>query len=567
MNKKIIDKGGKVMTQTSQNHTKVEKKHGGQAIVDVLKKEGVTKVFGVPGESYLNVLDALYEEKEIDFISARQEGGASFMAEAYAKAIGDVGVCSATRGPGATNLSIGLHTAQQDSTPLVALIGQVERPFMGREAFQEVDFVSFFKDLCKWTVEIDDANRIPEILHRAFHVARSGRPGPVLVSLPEDMQDDIVTRDTHGPIKVSAIRPDMDAVQQAAVELKNAKKPVIIAGGGVILSESTPELVALAEGLQIPVATAFRRFHAFPNSHPNYIGALGLGARKALSEYIQDSDLVLALGTKFSQMTTDDYSLINEQKSRLIHVDISQDAMGKVYTPALPIVSDVKEFLVELLKEMEPSENEERHKKLTEANEKYTQFSTPVLTDNKEYANLKSVIHYIQEELPKNTVITSDAGNFFSWISRYYRYDEGGTYFGPTSGAMGYGMPSAIGAKVAHPDKTVISISGDGGFMMTPQEFETAVRYDIPIIAIVVNNNMFGTIHAHQEAKFPDRVVGTKLTNPNFAEFANNFGGHGERIEKNEDIAGAFERAIASGLPALIEVMTDPKILSANHEG
>ena len=567
MNKKILEKGGKVMTQTSQNHTKIKKKHGGQAIVDVLKKEGVTKVFGVPGESYLNVLDALYEEKEIDFISARQEGGASFMAEAYAKAIGDVGVCSATRGPGATNLSIGLHTAQQDSTPLVALIGQVERPFMGREAFQEVDFVSFFKDLCKWTVEIDDANRIPEILHRAFHVARSGRPGPVLVSLPEDMQDDIVTRDTHGPIKVSAIRPDIDAVQQAAVELKNAKKPVIIAGGGVILSESTPELVALAEGLQIPVATAFRRFHAFPNSHPNYIGALGLGARKELSEYIQDSDLVLALGTKFSQMTTDDYSLINEQKSRLIHVDISQDAMGKVYTPALPIVSDVKEFLVELLKEMEPTKNEERQKKLTEANEKYTQFSTPVLTDNKEYANLKSVIDYIQKELPKNTVITSDAGNFFSWISRYYRYDEGGTYFGPTSGAMGYGMPSAIGAKVAHPDKTVISISGDGGFMMTPQEFETAVRYDIPIIAIVVNNNMFGTIHAHQEAKFPDRVVGTKLTNPNFAEFANNFGGHGERIEKNEDITGAFERAIASGLPALIEVMTDPKILSANHEG
>jgi len=566
MNDQIIDKGGKVMTQISQRETKVEKKHGGQAIVDVLKKEGVTKVFGVPGESYLNVLDALYEEKEIDFISARQEGGASFMAEAYAKATGDVGVCSATRGPGATNLSIGLHTAQQDSTPLVALIGQVERPFRDREAFQEVDFVSFFKDLCKWTVEIDDANRIPEILHRAFHVARSGRPGPVLVSLPEDMQDDIVTRDTHGPIKVTTIRPDIEAVQEAAKALQEAKKPVIIAGGGVILSESSKELVSLAEALQIPVATAFRRFHAFPNSHPNYIGALGLGARKALSEYIQDSDLVLALGTKFSQMTTDDYALINERKSRLIHVDISPDVLGRVYTPDLPIVSDVKEFLIELLQVIEPETNAERQKNVTEANEKYTQFSTPVLTDNEQYANMKSVIHYIQNELPKDTVITSDAGNFFSWISRYYRYDEGGTYFGPTSGAMGYGMPSAIGAKVAHPDKTVISISGDGGFMMTPQEFETAVRYDIPIIAIVVNNNMFGTIHAHQEAKFPDRVVGTKLTNPNFAEYAKNFGGHGERVEKNDDIAKAFERAIASGLPALIEVMTDPTVLSANHE-
>src|SRR5690625_2932690 len=224
-------------------------KHGGQSIVEVLKKEGVTKVFGVPGESFLNVLDAIYEEPSIEFISGRQEGGVSFIAEGYAKATGEVAVCMATRGPGATNLSAGLHTAQQDSTPMVAMLGQVERHFMGREAFQEVDFASYFKDLCKWSVEIDDANRIPEILHRAFHVARSGRPGPVLVSLPEDMQDDIVTRDTHGPIKVSAIRPDIDAVQQAAVELKNAKKSDIIAGGGVILSESTPERVALAEGL------------------------------------------------------------------------------------------------------------------------------------------------------------------------------------------------------------------------------------------------------------------------------------------------------------------------------
>jgi len=554
------------MTQTTQSAVQAEKKHGGQAIVDVLKKEGVTKIFGVPGESYLNVLDALYEENEIDFISARQEGGASFMAEGYAKAKGEVGVCTATRGPGATNLSIGLHTAQQDSTPLVALIGQVERPFRDREAFQEVDFVSFFRDLCKWTVEIDDANRIPEILHRAFHVARSGRPGPVLVSLPEDMQDDIVTRDTHGPIKETTVRPDAEAVQEVAQEIKKAKKPVIIAGGGVILSEATEELVSLAEAMQIPVATAFRRFHAFPNSHPNYIGALGLGVRKELSEYIQDSDLVIALGTKFSQMTTADYTLINEEKSRLIHVDISPDVLGRVYTPALPVVSDVKEFLKELLTVIEPEKDPARERNVLEANKQYTAFSTPVLTNNNAYANMKAVLDYIQAKLPKNTVITSDAGNFFSWISRYYKYDEGGTYFGPTNGAMGYGMPSAIGAKVAHPDKTVISISGDGGFMMTPQEFETAVRYNIPIISIVVNNNMYGTIHAHQEAKFPDRVVGTKLTNPNFAEYAQNFGGYGVRVEKNEEIAAAFEGAIASGKPALIEVMTDPTILSANHE-
>jgi acetolactate synthase-1/2/3 large subunit len=553
------------MTQVEQDRKSKTTMHGGECIVDVMKKEGVTKVFGVPGESYLNVMDAMYEEDQIDFISARQEGGASFMAEAYAKATGEVGVCTATRGPGATNLSIGLHTAMQDSTPLVALIGQVERPFRDREAFQEVNFVSYFSNLCKWSVEIDDANRIPEILHRAFHVARSGRPGPVVVSLPEDMQDDIVTSYTHGPIQIGSVRPNSDSVEQAATKLRKAEKPIIIAGGGVTLSNATPQLIELAEKLQIPVATAFRRFHAFPNNHPNYVGALGLGAREGLLDYIKDSDVVLALGTKFSQMTTDDYTLLDEN-SRLIHVDISPDALGKVYTPALPIVSDVKEFLNELNKVVEPEDNAKRKDKMTKENRNYIDYSTPKLSANSDFAEMKAFISHLQNELPKDSIITSDAGNFFSWISRYYRYNKESLYIGPTSGAMGYGMPSAIGAKVGNPDRVVVSISGDGGYMMTMQEFETAVRYGIPIIAVVVNNNMFGTIRAHQEKKFPNRVVGTKLTNPNYAELAKNFGGHGERVESNEEIQGAIERAISAKKPALIEVMTDPSILSAAAE-
>lgn len=552
------------MNQVSQNTSKTHM-HGGQSIVEVMKKEGVTKVFGVPGESYLNVLDALYEEDQIEFISARQEGGASFMAEAYAKATGDVGVCAATRGPGATNLSIGLHTAQQDSTPLVALIGQVERPFKNREAFQEVDFVSYFSDLCKWTVEIEDANRIPELLHRAFHVARSGRPGPVIVSLPEDMQDDIVTTKTYGPIRVGTIRPNKNAIEQAADELQKAQKPIIIAGGGVIASGATKELVQLSETLQIPVATAFRRFHAFPNSHPNYAGALGLGSSKYLLSSIKESDLVLALGTRFSQMTTADYTILNEN-SRLIHVDISPDIIGKVYTPTLPIVSDVKEFLTEIVNEIQPTKNESRQRHLEKVNENYIRYSTPEITDKDAYVDMKAVIYHLQNELPKNAVITSDAGNFFSWISRYYRYDQGGTYVGPTSGAMGYGLPGAIGAKVADPEKIVVAISGDGGYMMTMQEFETAVRYNIPIIVIVINNNLYGAIRSHQEKKFPNRVVGTVLSNPNYAELARNFGGHGERVEKNQDFVKALHRAVQSNQPALIEVMTDPAILSANHE-
>src|SRR5699024_6775925 len=459
-------------------------KHGGQAIVEVMKKEGVKKIFGVPGESYLNVLDAIYEDSTLSFISARQEGGASFMAEAYAKTTGDVGVCTATRGPGATNLSVGLHTAFQDSTPIVALIGQVEKKFKDREAFQEVEFSSYFSHLCKWAVEISDAKRIPELLHRAFHVARSGRPGPVVVSLPEDMQDEIVLDNHYAPIRVNSNRPNKDSIKQVIKELNQAEHPVIIAGGGVILSEATSNLIQLSEKLNIPVSTAFRRFHAFPNTHSNYIGSLGLGARKGLLEYIQESDLVLALGTKFSQMTTDDYTLINNQ-SKLIHVDISPDSIGKVYKPCLSIVADVNEFLKDLNEKIKPDSKNDKLKLLKEANKQYVDFSTPKKIDDKKdgYADMKKVIQDLKAYLPDNAIITSDAGNFFSWISRYYRYGEDEIYLGPTSGAMGYGMPSAIGAKTAEPDKVVVSISGDGGFMMTVQEFETAVRYNIRIIS------------------------------------------------------------------------------------
>src|SRR5699024_9882421 len=397
-------------------------------------------------ESYLNVLDAIYEESSLQFISARQEGGASFMAEAYAKTMGDVGVCTATRGPGATNLSVGLHTAFQDSTPIVALIGQVEKKFKDREAFQEVEFSSYFSHLCKWSVEISDANRIPELLHRAFHVARSGRPGPVVVSLPEDMQDEIVKNNQYAPIEVEPPRPNKNSVYKVSKELKQEKHPVIIAGGGIILSDATSNLIQLSENLNIPVVTAFRRFHAFPNTHPHYIGSLGLGARKGLLEYIKKSDLVLALGTKFSQMTTDDYTLINE-KSKLIHVDISPEIIGKVYKPSLSVVSDVNEFLNDLNEKVIAEKNINRKNVLQEANKQYIEFATPKQScyTIEAYADLKKVIQDLKENLPDDAIITSDAGNFFSWISRYYKYGENEIYLGPTSGAMGYGMPSAIG--------------------------------------------------------------------------------------------------------------------------
>lgn len=539
------------------------KRTGGQSVVDVLREEGVTKVFGVPGESYLNVMDAMFDEDDMAYISARQEGGASFMAEGYAKATGEVGVCMATRGPGATNLSIGIHTAQQDSTPMVALIGQVEREFRDREAFQEVDFVGFFSHLCKWTVEINHADRVPELLHRAFHIARSGRPGPVLVSLPEDMLDDLVTVETHQRFLASTPRPCLEQVQEAVKLIELAERPILIAGGGVLSSEAEEDLVKLAEKINIPVATAFRRFHAFPNDHKNYAGSLGIGARPDLLRYIKESDLVIAIGTRFSQMTSGDYTLLNEA-SKLIHVDIENEILGKVYTPTLAIQSDARAFIRTLTREIANLSGNSLG--VRELNKAYQTFSTAQVSESNNYADMTSVIKDTFETVPQNSIITSDAGNFFSWVSRYFRFRQGATYIGPTSGAMGYGMPGAIGAKVAYPERTVVSFSGDGGYMMTMQEFETAVRYQIPIIAIVVNNNIYGTIRTHQENKFPDRVVGTDLSNPNYAELAKNFGGHGERVERSEDFKAALERAMKSNKPALIEVRTDPKILSANHQ-
>jgi len=536
---------------------------GGQSIVDVLVKEGTSKIFGVPGESYLSVMDAIYDNDHIEYVSARQEGGASYMAEGYAKASGEVGVCMATRGPGATNLSIGLHTAQQDSTPMVALIGQVERNFRDREAFQEVDFVGFFSHLCKWTVEINNASRIPELLHRAFHVARSGRPGPVLVSLPEDMLDDIVSDQTYKPYHVSKIVPDKDFVSEAAEQLIKAERPIIIGGGGVISSGATDELIQLSENLQIPVATAFRRFSAFPNTHQNYIGYLGIGAPEYLLNYIKESDLVLALGTRFSQMTTNDYELLTNE-SQLIHVDISESTFGKVYTPTLPIVSDIKEFVSELNQIVSEDESKDKASNLSCLRTEYEQFSTPKLVDRNDYADMNSVIASLNNELPKDSIITSDAGNFFSWLSRYYKYDKSSKYIGPTSGAMGYGMPAAIGAKIAQPDKVVVSLSGDGGYMMTMQEFETAVRNNIQIISIIINNNIYGTIRNHQERKYPGRVVGTSLSNPNFQELATSFGGHGERVSNAEEFLTAIKRALEAHKPTLIEVLTDPNVLSAS---
>lgn len=542
-----------------------QKMTAAKAIVEVLVREGVEKTFCVPGESYLSVMDAMYDYPEIQLISGRQEGGVSFMAEGYAKASGKVGVCLATRGPGATNLSIGLHTAYQDSTPLVAFIGQVESCFRGREGFQEIDLAEYFSHVVKWTTELREPERVPELVHRAFHIARSGRPGPVLISLPQDILDQVAEMEFNEFYIDTKPRPSLDAMEQVKNLLSSAKRPVIIAGGGVTHTKSAPELVKVAESLNIPVVSAFRRFDAFPNQHAHYVGSLGIGTPTYLLDLIKNADVVLALGTRFSQISSQNYTLLNSE-SKLIHVDISAGEINKVYRPTLGIVSDVKSFLTDLLSATQEglttSLTDPNY--ITIARKDYEEFSTPRQVKENNVVNLEGIMHDLQKVLPEDAILTNDAGNFFGWLYRYYSFKREGTYIGPTSGAMGYGLPAAIGAKLAQPNRLVIALAGDGGTMMTVQELETCVRYHIPIIFLVVNNNMFGTIRMHQEQVFPNRVIATELTNPNFSKLMRVMGGHGVLVEKNEDFIPALQQAIYSNQPCLIEIKTDPQQISVN---
>src|SRR5690625_5211737 len=483
------------------------KMSGGQMVVEVLQRENVEKAFCVPGESYLGVIDSLYEHPDIALIVTRQERGAAFMAEAYAKATKQVGVCMATRGPGATNLSIGLHTAMQDSTPVVALIGQVERPFLGKEAFQEVDFAAYFKHLCKWAVEIDTVERIPELLHQAFFTARSGRPGPVVVSLPHDMLEDVATYDESKPMTYNAPTVDKEVAEQIVHQLSEAKRPIMIAGGGVLLSEAEVEFRTFSEQLQIPVVSSFRRFNVLPNEHEHYAGWLGFGANPKLITTIQEADVVLVMGTRLSQVASLDYTLLHPNKQTIIQIDIASSTIGKAFPVDFAVISDIKKFLQTSLPLIKRQQSSEKKQYLQKVHEQYLTHSTiQKKTEHTNYASLNNVMEHMVDIIPENSITTSDAGNFYGWLARYFRFSHTKKYIGPTSGAMGYGFPAALGAKVGRPNETVISFSGDGGFIMTMQELETAVREQIHVIAIVVNNNMYGTIRAHQRSE--ERRVG-----------------------------------------------------------
>lgn len=536
---------------------------GAQAVVKCIKLEQIDKVFCVPGESYLDVMDAIYDEETIELVSTRHEGGASFMAEAYGKATGKPGVAMATRGVGGANLAIGIHTAYQDSTPMVVFLGQVDSKFRGREGFQEVELDQFFMHISKWTVEIRDVERIPELVQRAFRIAKSGRPGPVVVSLPADILAQ-TTEMEFGPISRKP-RPKLaeEEARQCLSLLSSSEKPLIIAGGGVTASNAEAALLAFAEKMNIPVLASFRRHDVFPNNHPLYVGHSGLGTFQSLLQTIREADTIFAIGTRFSEVTTQGYSVISP-KQTIIHIDIEYSTLGKVYPPQLGIVSDAKEALETLnqLADNTALPKEDWKKWAEERRTVYEQVTFIPKMSNSDKVDMKQIIRTLQEKLPDDAILTNDAGNFSAWLHSYFQFSEPKTYVGPTSGAMGYGVPGAVGVKMAKPDRTVVSLSGDGGFMMTVQELETAVRYHTPIVALVFNNSMYGTIRMHQEKTFPERVIGTDLGSVHFCELGQALGVFSQRVAADADFEDALSKALDSGRPAMIEIMCNPENIS-----
>ena len=537
-------------------------KTGGQLIVEALEANGVERIFCVPGESYLPVLDALYNSPIRTFV-CRQEGGAAMMAECQGKLTGKPGVCFVTRGPGATNASAGIHIAMQDSSPMILFIGQIARGLRDREAWQEIDYRQFFGGIAKWAVEIDDPARIPEIVTRAFSIATSGRPGPVVIALPEDVlteQAEAPPARHYSPVATSPGGAEMAELERL---LGNAKRPFAIVGGSGWSERSVAAFAAAAEAWALPVGVTFRRQMLFDHLHPNYAGDIGLGPNPALSKAIRDADLVLLVGSRFGEVPSADYTLVSSPypQQTLVHVHPDPSELGRVYRAALPINASPETF-AQAFAGLKPASTPPAWAgAAADLHRSYLDWSTPPET-GPGAVRMGPIMAYLESVLPEDAILSNGAGNYATWIHRFHRFRRFATQAAPTSGSMGYGTPAAVAAKALFPQRDVIAFAGDGCFQMNGQEFATAVQYDLPIIVIVVNNGIYGTIRMHQERDFPGRVVATDLRNPDFAALARAYGGHGETVDKTADFAPAFERARASGMPAIIEVKLDPEAIT-----
>lgn len=536
------------------------RRHGGQILADHLKTEGMPRVFCVPGESYLAALDGLLDSG-IEVVVCRQEGGAAMMAEAQGKLTGRPGICFVTRGPGATNAAAGVHVAFQDSTPMILFVGQVAREMQDREAFQEVDYRKMYAPLAKWAEEVTSVERLPEYLSRAFHIAQSGRPGPVVLALPEDVLSAEAEVADAGPAQ--AVQPKATAEDAAAVLklLDEAARPLAMVGGPGWSNQACRDLAAFAANHDLPVVTSFRCQDYMDIDDPRYIGYAGLGNDPEVARRIREADLLLVIGARVGEATSNGYALMDvpRPRQRLIHSHPGATELGRVYRPELAINAASASLLAELAQAPAKSERPWADWRAA-ARAAYLDWATPRETPGR--VKLERIVTHLAEALPRDAILANGAGNFAAFLHRYYRYRCFRSQLAPTSGSMGYGLPAAVAAKLEHPERTVVCFAGDGCFQMTGQELATAMQFDAPIVVIVANNGIYGTIRMHQERAYPGRVSGTTLRNPDFAALARAHGAHGETVEDDADFPEALARALGAGRPALIELKTDPEAIT-----
>jgi acetolactate synthase I/II/III large subunit len=533
--------------------------HGGKLLVDCLVALGATKAFGVPGESYLPVLDAMHDTGgAFDYVLCRQEGGAAFMAAAWGKLTGSPGICMVTRGPGATNASIGVHTAMQDSSPMILFVGQVATDMKGREAFQELDYRAVFGTMAKWVTEIDRVERIPELIARAWTTAVSGRPGPVVVALPEDVlsaETDVAP--LPGPIRIAEPAPDAGAVEAALTLLSGAQRPLALIGGGAWSEEGKAAFQRFAEASNLPVLTAFRFMDRIDNHTPVYVGEAGVGMLPHARRLMREADVILALNVRFGENTTDGYELLSVPipQQKLIHVHISGAEIGKIYQAEVGLVAGPNAFA----KALRPVQGQWADWTARARGEYEASFDLPPQPPG---VDMRAVMAQLQGGLAEDAILTNGAGNFAIWSNKYFRFGPRQRLLAPQSGAMGYGLPAAIAAGVARPGRQVICFAGDGDFQMTCQELATAVQAGVRPVVLLLNNGIYGTIRAHQERRFPARVSGTTMVNPDFAALARSYGLMGERVETTDGFAPAFARALAAPLGAVLDIAIPPEALS-----
>ncbi len=537
---------------------------GGRILIDALSNNRVDTIFGVPGESYLEVLDALYEHPSIKYITCRHEGGAAYMAEADSKLTSRPGVCFVTRGPGAANASIGVHTAFQNSTPLILLVGQVPRQNLEREAFQEIDYRRMFGQMSKWVAQIDDPARIPEFINRAFHSALSGRPGPVVLALPEDLLRELSDVEDLAPAVPVQASPGGKDIDRLHAMLSTANRPLFIVGGSVWTDTARQAFEGFARKNNLPVSAAFRRQDLFDNHHQCYAGDLAWGPIPSLGKAVEQADLIVAMGARLNDGTTSKYTCPapTDLSHKLVHIYPEAAEFGRVYQADLMIASGVCEAatMFENMGRIKGSEKWEKWNR--EIHQGYLDSLDPGPQPGT--LDMGQIMAFLRQRLPAKTIVTNGAGNYADWPNKIYQYDSIGTLLAPVSGAMGASVPGAVAASIRHPERLVVGFAGDGDFLMNGQELAVAMQHRTTPIILVINNNLYGTIRMHQQKRHPGRISGTPLVNPEFATYARAFGAYGEKVERTEDFSAAFERAVASKKPAVLELVIDPECICIN---